>query len=295
MPVTTAATTWLDLDTDALVGALGRSPVRFRHRLAAHPLLTVAALATVADTWREGWFEHHRADDLPLLLPSGEAEQLEAGTGDVVRAIETNRCWVVLWFLENVDAYRTLLDECLDQVAAMIGAREGTMGRRGVNALVSCPRAVVPAHFDLHHNFLLQVEGAKDVTVGFFADPDVAEDEIRDQFEGGNNNARRLPEHATTFHLAPGDGLYIPPYGFHWVQGGPDHSVSLSCGFRTARSERTELAYICNARLRRLGLSPKPPMRSELRDTAKAALVRSKHRAAGAVAAAARRGRRLVR
>src|SRR5438445_9340105 len=176
MPVTTGATTWLDLDPGGLVASLGRSPIRFRHRLAAHPLLTVGALAAVADTWPARWLEHHRADDLPLLLPSGEAEQLEAGAGDVVRGIDTNRCWVVLWFLENVDAYRTLLDECLDQVAAMIGAREGTMGRRGVNALVSCPRAVVPAHFDLHHNFLLQVDGAKDVTVGFFADPDVAED-----------------------------------------------------------------------------------------------------------------------
>jgi hypothetical protein len=292
---TVARTTWLDLDPGSFRAALGRSPVQFRHHLAGHPLLSLPALSNVADTWPPRWSEHHLADDLPLLLPTGETDQLEAGPGDVIRGIDDNRSWVALWFLENVDAYRALLDECLDQAVDLIGDRDAAMGRRGANILVTSPRGVVPAHFDLHHNLLLQIEGSKDVTIGSFADVKVAEEEIRHHFEGGNNNARRLPDRTSTFHLGPGEGVYIPPYGFHWVIGTEESSVSLSCGFSTARSLRTELAYICNGKLRRMGLSPKAPGRSELRDGAKAALVRSKRRVSTTVATATRRARRLLK
>jgi hypothetical protein len=296
--VTTLAndrTSWLDLDAGAFLAALGRSPVRFRHGLAGDPLLSALALATVADTWPGACLEHHVAVDLPLLVPTGETDQLDEGPGDVIRGLDSNGCWVALWFLENLDGYRALLDGCLDQVADIIGDREGGMRRRGANVLASAPGAVVPAHFDLHHNLLLQIDGTKDVTIGSFVDAAVAEEEIRDHFEGGNNNARRLPDNTETFRLAPGDGVYIPPYGFHWVISGDERSISLSCGFPTGRSLRTELAYFCNARLRRLGLSPKAPGRSEVRDEAKAALVRSRRRLRQARAAAIRRGRRLLK
>jgi hypothetical protein len=88
--------------------------------------------------------------------------------------------------------------------------------------------------------------------------------------------------------------VYIPPYGIHWVRGGEETSVSVSFGFRTERSIRTELSYVCNANLRKLGLSPAEPGKSELRDGAKAAVVRSKRQLDRALTSARRRARRLV-
>jgi hypothetical protein len=125
----------------------------------------------------------------------------------------------------------------------------------------------------MHHNFLLQIDGTKEVTVGSFSDARVNELAIDRFYDEGSNNAPALPDVATTFRLGPGDGVYIPPFGFHWVRGGPETSISISCGFRTRATERTNLVHECNARLRRLGLHPRPPGTSEYQDRAKVELL----------------------
>ena len=53
--------------------------------------------------------------------------------------------------------------------------------------------------------------------------------------------AETLPEDTVTFRLGPGDGLYIPPFAFHWVRGGPETSIAISCGFRTRTTEQANL------------------------------------------------------
>jgi hypothetical protein len=83
---------------------------------------------------------------------------------------------------------------------------------------------------------------------------------------------------SATVELRPGQGLYIPPYAFHWVTNGRTSSVSLSCSFHTVRSDRTELLHAANIKLRRFGLRPRPPGVSEPRDRIKAGLLRARHR-----------------
>jgi hypothetical protein len=73
--------------------------------------------------------------------------------------------------------------------------------------------------------------------------------------------------------MQPGDGVYLYPWVPHWVYNGPEPSLSLSITFRTARSERIELAHRCNARLRKLGLSPQPAGDSALADRLKASYI----------------------
>jgi hypothetical protein len=215
--------------------------------------------------------------DLPLLLPSGEVERLPVSAADVVRRLADNGCWMVLWFLERSPAYRMLLDDCLDQVRPTVVSVEGAMGQGGANLLVASPCGTVPVHFDRHHNLLLQVRGTKRLMVGTFQDPAAAQHEIERHY-GASRNLDVMPTNVTTFELGPGDGVYIPPYAFHWVIGGPDVSVALSCGFRSPQSERAELVYRCNVKLRRVGLSPSPPGRSEWADRAKAAAVLARSR-----------------
>jgi hypothetical protein len=73
--------------------------------------------------------------------------------------------------------------------------------------------------------------------------------------------------------------VYIPPFAFHWVRGGPETSISLSVGFRTRATEQANLVHECNARLRRFGLHPAPPGGSEHRDRAKVELLTLARRA----------------
>lgn len=283
---TSGVTTPLEIALGDFARVLSREPVTFGHTLVGEPLLHLDVIAERADEWPARWVEHHLAD-LPLLLPHGEARSLDEGSGDIIRGLDVNGCWIVMWFVETLPGYRALLDQCLDQVADVVAEREGRMGDRGANLFLGSPGAVTPAHFDRHHNLLLQVQGTKDVTIGVFEDPATAQVEIERHF-GQQHNLTRLPERQTTFHLEPGDGLYIPPYAFHWVQGGPEPSVSLSCGFRSPSSERTQLVHVCNVALRRRGLSPSPPGLSQPADRAKAALVQSR-RALNRLSAEARR------
>ena len=118
---------WLDLLVDEFAEALGRSPFQFRHRLDRfHPLLTREALSVRADDWPTKWLEHHQAE-LPFVLPSGETDQLPSSPGEVVRDIDSNGCWLVLWDTQHSPPYGDLLDECLAPVEALLGRQEGGM------------------------------------------------------------------------------------------------------------------------------------------------------------------------
>jgi hypothetical protein len=274
----------LDVRADEFAEAFGRSPLLIRHHVdVAAPLFTRDALVARAADWPGPWVEHHQAD-LPFVLPSGKTDRLSVDPGEVVRGIETNGCWVVLWQVEHSPRYATFLDECLDRVDALVAGREGGVTSRGMNLLIASPRAVAPAHFDMHHNFLLQIQGTKDVMIGTFSDPRLAERAIDRYYDEHNNNLHVLPDVVSTFRLAPGDGLYIPPFAFHWVRGGDDASVGASCGFRTQWTEQLALVHAFNAKLRRLGVHPVPAGRSPRRDRAKATAFTS-----------ARRARRTVR
>jgi hypothetical protein len=276
MVSTSHASGLLDVDAATFGEALGTRPMTFRHTLAGDPLFELDAIAARADDWPTAWIEHH-VGDLPELLPDGDPpERLDVGPGDVIRDIAANRCWAVLWYTELVAEYRHLLDMCLDQVTSVVDRCDGPMGRRGANIFVAAPEAVSPAHFDRHHNLLLQIEGTKEVSIGVFDDPTVAQGQIEKHYSL-SRNLERLPEQVTTYLLRPGDGLYIPPYAFHWVHGGPEPSVAFSCGFVGRSSERAQLVHTVNVRLRRLGLTPAPPG-SPLRDGAKVALVRGRRR-----------------
>ena len=259
----------IEVSASTLAEAVGRRPFQFRHRLGIdHPLVARNELAARADEWPSTWVEHHLAS-LPYVLPSGETDQLSSDAGDVVRGIDENGCWVVLWHMEHSSPYRALLDECMAPINAVLPEREGGMTRRGMNMLIGSPRAVVPAHFDLHHNLLLQVEGTKEFMIGAFADPVVEARELDRYFDERTNNARALPDIVTTFSLEPGDGVYIPPYAMHWTRGGAEGNVGVSVGFQTGVTDRRCLVHQCNASLRRRGLHPKPAGRSEPRDRAK--------------------------
>jgi hypothetical protein len=261
----------IEVSASTLAEALGRHPFRFRHGLGIdHALVARKMLAARADEWPSSWVEHHLAD-LPYVLPSGKTDQLPIDAGDVVRGIDDNSCWVVLWHMEHNPVYRALLDECMTPIDEILPEREGRMTRRGMNVLIGSPQAVVPAHFDLHHNLLLQVEGTKEFNIGSFADPAVEARELDRYFDDRTNNARDLPDIVTTYSLGPGDGVYIPPYAMHWTRGGAEGNVGVSVGFQTAVTDRRCLVHQCNASLRRRGLHPKPAGQSEHRDRAKVA------------------------
>ena len=269
----------LEIDPPAFADGFARRPFAVRHSLVDHPLLTPDAIAQLADALPIAAVERHRSD-LPLVLPDG-APELGGRPSDAVRELETGRVWMVLWNIEQVPTYRALLDACLDQVEGHVGDRNGGMRDRKAYLFLSAPGAITPTHFDPEHNLLLQIRGTKEMTVGRFADPLDQQRELDRYHGGGHRNLERIPEQSTPFMLDPGGGVYVYPFAPHWVRNGEAASVSLSITFRTYASRRIERVHRFNARLRRVGLSPRPAGSSPARDRAKAAVMETKTRLRG--------------
>jgi hypothetical protein len=260
----------LDIDPEAFAEGFARRPFSVRHSLVDHPLLTIDAIAELADRVPLRSVERHRGD-LPQVMPGG-APDLEGPPSETVRGIETNGCWMVLWYLEQVPEYRALLDAILEEAEGYVGDRHGGMCQRELFLFLSAPNATTPLHFDPEHNFLLQIRGTKDMNVGRFADPSVQQWELDRYHSGGHRNLEHVPEETTTFRMHPGEGVYVHSFAPHWVKNGPTASISLSVTFRTAESRRMERVHRFNARLRRLHMSPRPAGRSRSADQAKAAV-----------------------
>ena len=192
----------LDIDGGAFAENFARHPFPVRHSLVEHPLLTLDALAELADRLPLRSIERHRAD-LDLMTPGG-APELEGPPSQTVREIDTANAWMVLWYIEQDPAYKALLDECLDEVERFVGDRHGGMQYRRGYIFISAPNATTPVHFDPEQNLLLQIRGRKEMNLGRFADPADQEAELERYFAGGHRNLDRMPDLERQFVMEPG-------------------------------------------------------------------------------------------
>jgi hypothetical protein len=267
----------LDVDRAVFSAAFVHRPTAVRHALVDHPLLRLEAIAALADALPSKDVERHEAH-LPRVAPGG-APNLDGRPSESVMGIEHNGQWMVLWYIEQVPEYKALLDDVLAEAAALIADQPGAGAelamsprRREAFIFISAPSAVTPVHFDPEQNFLLQIRGMKEMNTCAFEDGETARRAIEHYYDGNHRNLGALPGgEALTFRMQPGDGVYVPPWHPHWVQNGPNVSISLSITFRTRASERFERVHQLNAKLRRLHLSPRPPGVSRREDRAKEA------------------------
>lgn len=250
----------LELDRELLVDSFAERPFAVRHNLVDHPLLTLDAIADLADRLPEDHVEHHLGD-VPEIAPGGAAQKLDATPGEIARGIESNGCWMVIKQIHKDPAYRDLVEQSLDEVVPHVAHKEGGYTRQEGFIFLSAPNSVTPSHLDPEHNLLLQIRGTKQMTVGGFPDPEMRHREVERYFGGGHRNIEELPVDSRTFDMAPGDGVYVPIYAPHLVHNGPQVSISFSITFFTELSERDQAVYSVNSRLRRLGLSPSDPGR----------------------------------
>lgn len=263
----------LDIDAEGFHRAFARRSIALHHSLVDHPLLTLDAIAELANRLApEQVRREHR--DLPLD-DRGYVDAGEGSPSETVRGIEHNGFRVSLREIQSDDAYRALIDTCLDEIAEIVGTREGGMRRRSGYVFVSSPAATTPMHFDPEHSLLLQIRGHKTVSSVPRDEPAAIQHQLDRYYDGAPCDLADLQRAADQFELRPGDGVYFPSFVPHWVQTHGGVSVSFSIPFYTRHSERVEYVNRVNKRLRKLGMSPSPPGRSKTSDVAKASLLRS--------------------
>ena len=256
---------------------------RLSHRLDDHPLLTIEALAALAEALPDASVEYNRGD-VPLGV---EAKPAANGLriGETIRRIETCASWAVLKNVEQAPAYAALVDDLLAELRPRIEATTGAMLKTQGFVFVSSPHAVTPYHFDPEHNVLLQLRGTKTVTTFPAGDAHFAPDEVHETYHTGGG--RELPwddrfaQGGSSWPLGPGDALYIPVMAPHHVRNGREVSVSLSITWRSEWSFAEADARALNGLLRRFGLKPRAPGRYPVRNRRKALAWRAWSRIAG--------------
>ena len=106
MSMTGSSPQLLSIEADKFAQCFSSQAFAVRHDLADHPLLTLDAMAELADRLPLKSIERHRAD-LPLLSP-GQPPELEGPPSETVRELESGNAWMVMWYIEQVPEYRAV-------------------------------------------------------------------------------------------------------------------------------------------------------------------------------------------
>ncbi|WP_421849049.1 cupin-like domain-containing protein [Novosphingobium sp.] len=248
----------------AFAAAYPEVPHRLTHDLRGHPLLTLEALAELAEALPEQSREYNRAD-LPVGLNGIVPPSNGLGIGETIRRIADTGSWAALKNIEQVPAYRELLLGLLEELRPAIEARTGAMLRPQGFVFITSPNGVTPYHFDPEHNILLHLAGVKTMTLFPQGNADYAPDETHETYHTGGGRELfwrdDMARGGTEWKLRPGEALYVPVMAPHHVRNGPASAISLSITWRSEWSFAEADARAFNAVLRRMGLSPRAPGR----------------------------------
>ncbi len=266
------------LDPELFSGEFNRRPFMIGHRLADHPLLQLDRLVELCQRLPESNVEYN-AGNLPMSQDPSKTPRNGLSPDETIQRIAENRSWLVLKNVEQDPAYSYLLDACLDEMRPYVDPVAPGMRQREAFIFVSSPGSVTPYHIDPENNFLLQVRGTKKVHMFDPTDRVVlSEERIESFFMGSHRNLEmdeNLMERGQWFDLLPGSGLHFPVVAPHWVQNGPEVSVSFSITFQTDDSARRQSLHRLNAWLRKRGMRPADVGASGWRDQLKMGVVQA--------------------
>lgn len=256
----------------ALAATYPARPCGLDHGLASHPLFTRAALESLAARLPASHVEHS-IGDVPVNQDPAATRVVPMTAADIVRTIDTNRCWMVMKKVECVPEYARLLDELLADIVHLLTPVTGPIIRPESFVFLSAPGSVTPFHIDPEHNILLQIEGRKTMNIFPADNPEMVPQLAHEAFHlGAHRNLKYRDEFAAQaqpFALEPGDAVYVPVKAPHWVQNGPKVSVSFSITWRSRLSDGEARLHLVNHQLRRLGLQPAVPGQRPVADQAK--------------------------
>ena len=265
----------LDIDSTEYRSKIDSVPFDFSHRLQASGFLQLSSIRRLAATMArlrpdDVYYDAGRIDPGTRwhdMAPSG------LSVDEALRDIETADTWVILRRVHLDPEFAPMLDACMADIAEAGGpALTRRMRAREALVIVSSPRRVTAYHMDRECGFLLQVQGNKQISLFDPTDRELLPEREIELFWTKDNNAPRYRPHlqarATVYELAPGRGVHIPINAPHWIQNGPDVSISVNINFLPSDNERANI-YRANYHLRQIGLDPRPPFQSSFADACK--------------------------
>jgi hypothetical protein len=253
-----------------------QAPQKMAHALVGHPLMTLESFVALARRRPPNRVRIYNAakvtagDDLETVADRHGSRTFD----EMMRDIEQNKTYLFIQNVEQDDTYAPLARELLEDVKISLRARGRKMVAGWAWVFISAPNTVTPYHRDHEQTCLLQLSGRKTLSVWRPDDREVCGEDENEFFHTHSSLKKtifqeRFQPRAQTFELTPGEGIYMPFTAPHWVQNGPETSVSFSVTYQTEDTRQVEATYRMNALLRRVGLQPAPVGLSAVRDELK--------------------------
>lgn len=246
----------------------------FRHSLATKQLVSLDGVEELIKYYQS----EKRYDLIYSLINSKEiAPQKALDAVAALKSSEFTNTWIRLTQVDDAvpeirDVTRSFIQDLSDLYGRNI---EAEVFKPFVTLFVSSPNEVTPYHFDHTWNFLLQLNGTKTVFLFDQNDPRVLRQTDQENWYGRNYvpSKRENSGDGIPYFLRPGDGVHHPVNAPHWVQNGPEISISLSIGLCLHETNRCAKIHQVNYMLRKFGLNPSPPSPSRRADRLKIALL----------------------
>lgn len=255
----------------ALDAAFGVGVARFRHDFADRDDLDLDRLTELAPRVPMSWVFANVAQRSPFEGRGCEAPIDCTRVGDYLQDLPTSDASIRVYNLERIAEYATFAQHIESLVHDFVGEREGGLTAINLGVFAASPNSVTPAHPDRHHNLLFELRGRKQI---WLEEDLVSRDHhvrVLDYLRCPAAGMETLPA-AQTFVLEPGDGVYIPPYTYHWTELFEEPGLALSIGFSTPATTADSDAHEFDLRLRRLRVRPRPAPAASWRGRTKAQL-----------------------
>jgi hypothetical protein len=252
-----------------------RRSFEFSHHLSGHPLFEIPRLVELAKKLAQTGAVYQDAGEIGVGQRWEDCPSANLSVDETIRRIRDTGAWIILRRAEEDPEYRVILDDCMAEIRNLLG-RDLKKEMMVQNAIIfiTSPNRISTYHIDRECNWILQIHGEKDISVFDKNDREVLPEEEIERFWTIDNNAATYKEQyqsrAKVYRLAPGRAVHVPVNAPHWVKNDNNISVTLSVNFQFQDSFRADI-YRANHWLRKVGFSPTPPGKSQLRDNLKRA------------------------
>ncbi len=272
------------LASPELSHSVDKEPFLFRHNLSSNELFSRAAVKRLIEqigalppknskTGRpitRGFFVMKDVGSLEWGSP-----EFQKALNDAYDHIDLCGARIKLSSIHQIEEYARLLSDCVEDLSQATGVNFSREFSRAIATLfITSPGEFTPYHIDQEVNFLLQIEGEKEVKVFDGSDRTIVTPTHLEGFWTGKHFLEeRSDTTPKTFVIKPGYGVHHPSFFPHTVRVKDQVSVSLSLGFQRAHFTEAEVA-LTNAYLRKLGLKPRPAGVNRGVDAMKSAVAR---------------------
>jgi hypothetical protein len=256
-----------------------RSAFSFSHNLHVAECFGYPALLEVAKRFEARKSGFHIEEEAATPDKGWSIKGARKTLVENLKEIEHSQSFVMLKRIHQEPEYKQILEDCTSELSDLTGLDMRKLYRDSLmTVIITSPHRVTPYHMDAETSLLLQVQAAKSMYIFDGNDRTVLPTAELERYWTGDINAvvykQELQDRAKAFDLVPGVGVFFPVTFPHWVQNGPEVSISVSINYKRVKNNVADV-YRVNSRLRKIGLRPRDPGKAQLIDDVKGAIYRA--------------------